>query len=70
MTASFDTMCCFCGETLEEVGLDPCSLLVTDHWRRAEDEQFSQQFFTHADCLRSRLVASAAGIAPSLDPGF
>lgn len=63
-------MCCFCGETVEEVGLDPCALVVWNRWRRPEDEQMSQQFFVHADCLRSRMVESAATNAPTLDPDW
>jgi hypothetical protein len=60
-------MCCFCGETVEDAGPDPCALMVWIHWRRPEDEQMSQQFFAHADCLRSRMVESAAKSAPTLD---
>ena len=61
-------MCCFCGESVDETVIDPVALVVWNRWRRPEEEQMSQQFFTHAECLRSRMVSEAAGNAPTLDP--
>jgi len=61
-------MCCVCGDSVDETVIDPVALVVINRWRRPEDEQMSQQFFNHADCLRSRMVPDVAGNAPTLDP--
>jgi hypothetical protein len=64
-------MCCFCSRDLDEIGLDPCALLVTSRWLKSEErEQFSQQFFCHAACLKSKMNQSAAGSAYFADEGW
>jgi hypothetical protein len=65
--SSCDVMCAFCGEGIEDDGVDPCALVVIAKWRVPEAEQQEQQSFTHAGCLRTRMHADAAGVALSLD---
>jgi hypothetical protein len=58
-------MCAFCGEGVEETGLDPCGLIVIAGWAGPDEQQSEQQFFSHAGCLRTRMhpdVAVHAGV--------
>jgi len=65
-----EVQCCFCGEGVEGFGVDPCRLIIVNHWHRPEDEQRSQAFYCHAVCLVSRMEASSAKYAWTLDPSF
>ena len=60
-------ICAFCGEAVDEAGLDPCALVVVTGWAGPEDDQLEQQFFTHAACLRTRLHPDVAVHADVLD---
>jgi hypothetical protein len=51
-----------------EAGLDPCALAVISRWRGPEEQRGEQQFFMHADCLRTRLHPDVAVLAEVLDP--
>jgi hypothetical protein len=61
-------MCAFCGDEVPEAGLDPCALAVISRWRGPEEQRGEQQFFMHADCLRTRLHPDVAVLAEVLDP--
>ena len=65
---STEVMCAFCGEGVENDAVDPCALVVIAKWRAPEADQQSQQFFTHAQCLRTRMHPDAAAYALSLEP--
>jgi len=52
---SVHVMCAFCGQGVETLGVDPCALVVVAIWRTSSTQQREQQFFTHAECLRSRM---------------
>lgn len=65
--ASLDVMCAFCGNGIERAGVDPCGLLIIANWRAPREEWREQQFFTHADCLRTRMHPDAAANAATLD---
>lgn len=45
--------CFFCGKTIEPNECDPCSLIVVTGWDGPADRQHEQQFFCHAEHLRS-----------------
>jgi len=62
-----DVMCAFCGQEAETQEADPCALIVVANWRAPSAEQREQQFFTHADCLRSRMHPEVAAEADVLD---
>jgi hypothetical protein len=47
--------CCFCTEYIESVGYDPCAIVAITKWDADEEEQSSQQFWCHGECLRHRL---------------
>jgi hypothetical protein len=61
-------MCAFCAEGVEETELDPCALVVIAGWAGSEDQQSEQQFFSHAECLRTRLHPDVAVHAEILAP--
>ncbi len=56
-------MCAFCGESVETAEPDPCAMIVGTNWRGASEAQQEQQFFTHAECLLSRLHTEVAAEA-------
>lgn len=60
--------CCFCDEDLDETFLDPCALAVTNKWLKPDEENFTQQFFCHAECLRKRMSVSVTPYAYFADP--
>jgi hypothetical protein len=45
--------CFFCGEGIEEMGYDPCVLVLGTNWTGPPPRQREQQFWCHADCLRA-----------------
>lgn len=55
-----EVMCAFCGQGVERRGVDPCALVVIANWGAPSAQQREQQFFAHADCLRSRLHPEVA----------
>jgi hypothetical protein len=61
-----DVMCAFCGQGVETQSVDPCALVVVANWRAPGDQQREQQFFAHADCLRSRMHPEVAAEADVL----
>jgi hypothetical protein len=65
--SSHDVMCAFCGQGVQRGDVDPCALVVIANWRALEEEWREQQFFTHAECLRTRLHPKAAANAFCLD---
>ena len=42
--------CCFCGQDIEPIGPDPCSVLVTT------DSDKQQVWWCHGQCFRDRLA--------------
>jgi hypothetical protein len=63
-------MCCFCGETVEEEGIDPCFLTIYDTDDQSDSERGSQQFYAHVVCLQTRMHPMAAKLANALDPDW
>ena len=65
-----DWMCCFCGETVEEQGIDPCFLTIYDPGDPADSERGSQQFYAHVACLQTRMHPTVANLGNALDPDW
>jgi hypothetical protein len=61
-------MCCFCGETVEEQGIDPCFLTIYEPEDPTDPKRGSQQFYSHVSCLQSRMHPDVAKLANALDP--
>jgi hypothetical protein len=63
-------MCCFCGETVDEVGLDPCLITIRDPGEPPAPDRGSKNFYAHVDCLQVRMHPTAAQYANALDPDW
>jgi len=50
--------CCFCGDRIEKVAPDPCSLEVITNFLAPTDKQHSQGLFCHLGCFEERLHPS------------
>jgi hypothetical protein len=59
--------CCFCGETVEEQGIDPCYLTICEPEDPTDPKRGSQQFFAHVACLQTKMHPTVAGLANALD---
>lgn len=46
--------CCFCGEKIENSGLDVSSLILLTNWENKK-KQREQQFFCHIKCFQKTL---------------
>jgi hypothetical protein len=55
-------------ETAKDGPVDPCALIVVSNWLGGEADQREQQFFAHADCLRTRMHPDVAAVADVLAP--
>jgi hypothetical protein len=51
--------CCFCGESINAINIDPCSIFFSINCDKSEEEQQSQQFFCHKICFEKHLHNSA-----------
>jgi hypothetical protein len=58
MSGRLGYQCCFCAAGIESGGFDIGMLLYTTNWDKSESEQHVQQFFCHANCLRTALHPS------------
>lgn len=50
--------CCFCGQTIEPKGPDVGGIAYTTNFDGPQENQYDQQMFCHAVCLKQRLHPS------------
>jgi len=69
-------ICCFCGQGIEPIPPDVGRLIYTTCFDMSINMQVDQQFYCHAECLRSRffplvhLYAAEILVARAIDTGF
>jgi hypothetical protein len=72
--STLEFQCCFCEGPIVagEVGpqrLDPCAVLLIGHWKGAEPQQLTQQFFCHIECFKQRLSDASYLAIDEMEPG-
>jgi len=50
--------CCFCGDRIEKIKPDPCSLGIIANYLSSPNQHHSQGMFCHLRCFEDRLHPS------------
>jgi hypothetical protein len=67
-TKDIEWTCCFCGEGVDETGLDPFVITIYDPGELSGPDRGSQHFYGHVTCLQERMHPTVAPYANALDP--
>jgi len=62
--------CCFCGGSIDDVGLDPCLITIFDPEVSPDSNRPTQHFRAHVSCLQSRMDPAVAKYATDFDPDW
>jgi hypothetical protein len=58
METQVECQCCFCGQTIEHKGPDPCGLSLVVNFLLQSEDQVAQGLYCHLKCLEDRFHSS------------